>query len=109
MAGRLRDLAPAGPFAAAILVGLGLALEVGMARDLLEPRHASGAVAGVQNIAAQLPPNAVVIFPMGQAGIHVAMPLGYDFGVDAFAIPSATMTGNIRDALARMEQAGKLV
>jgi hypothetical protein len=99
----------AGAVLAAVLVGLGLALEVAMARDLWGPRHAAGALAGVQELAAALPSNAVVVFPLGQAGIHLALPLGYDFAIDAFAIPSATMTPEIAATLGRFEAAGRAI
>jgi hypothetical protein len=104
--GRMRNAAA---LAVAVLVGLGLALQIAMDRDLLGPRHAAGAFAGVAELAAVLPPNAVVVFPTGQAGIHLALPLGYDFGFEAFAIPSATMTPEIAITLVRMQEAGKVV
>src|SRR3712207_8514002 len=44
-------------------------------------------IAGLGALAADLPPNALVIFTAGQAGVHHAMPLDWVFGVDAFAIP----------------------
>ncbi len=97
----------AGPSAAAVLVGLGLALAVAMDRDLFGPRHGSGTIAGVAALAKDLPPNALVVFPAGPAGIHVAMPLDMVFGVDAFAIPQPSLGPAVAATLARLEASGR--
>ncbi len=99
----------AGPCAAALLAGLGLGLAVAQDRELLGPRHGAGAFEGLAALAADLPPNAVVVFPAGEAGVHLAMPLQAVFGVDAFAIPEAELTPAIGTTLARMEQFGRAV
>jgi len=98
-----------GPLAAATLVGLGLALAVAPTSAWLRTRHAAGAVEGLADLAASLPPHAVVVFPSGPAGIHLAMPLQFVFGVDAFAVPEATLTPAMAAALARMEESGRAV
>jgi len=101
---RLREL---GPFAAAILTGLGLAVAVAHDGDLAGPRDAAGAVAGLRTLAANLPPDAVVVFPAGPAGIHLAMPLDWDFGVTTFAVTETTLTPGIGAVLARWEESGR--
>ncbi len=104
---RFRALRIAGPSAAAVLVGLALALGVAMDRDLVGPRHGAGTVAGITALAAELPANALVVFDSGPAGIHLAMPLDMVFGIDAFAIPQATLGPTLATTLARLEANGR--
>ena len=82
---------------------------VGQDRELLGQRHASGTVDGLAALADELPADAVVIFPAGQAGIHLAMPLDMDFGVDAFNIPARTLTPALAIGLARMQARGRSI
>jgi hypothetical protein len=104
-----RGIVPVGPAAAAILVGIGLAIAVASDRDLLGPPHAAGAIAGVETLAADLPPHALVVFPAGPPGIHLAMPLSMVFGVDAFAVPPGIVTPATVDTLKRLEAAGRAI
>ncbi|MEA2641383.1 MAG: hypothetical protein QOF51_2777 [Chloroflexota bacterium] len=106
-AGILHDaLGHVGPLAATALVSLGLALAIAHDGDFIRPRHAAGVVDGLQGLAAKLPADAVVIFPAGNAGIHLAMPLDAEFGRMAFAIPEAQLTPTIAVTLQRMDAAG---
>jgi hypothetical protein len=107
--GRVRQLPAPGPAAAAVLVGIGLALAIAADRDLVGPPNAAGAIAGVETLAADLPPHALVIFPAGPPGIHLAMPLAMVFGVDAFAIPPGVLTPPTVSTLARLEAAGRAI
>jgi hypothetical protein len=99
----------AGPLAAVLLVGLGLGIAIGQDRDFVSAPHGSGLVTGLTALADGLPNNAVVIFPTGQAGIHLAMPLDLDFGVDAFNVPGRALTPTLAAGLARMEAIGRSI
>src|SRR5581483_3302611 len=68
--GRLRSVGAVGSAAAVVLWALGLSLSVAADRDLLGPRHASGAIDGLMELSAGLPSNALVIFPAGPGGIN---------------------------------------
>jgi hypothetical protein len=98
-----------GRLAAALLVGLGLGLAVAQDSDLVGPRHGSGVIEGLTALAADLPPTAVVIFPEGPSGLHLAMPLQSMFGIDSFAIPEAELTPAVASTLTRMEALGREV
>lgn len=108
MPGRER-LQLVGPLAAALLTGLGLGLATAQDRDLAGPRHAAGVPDGLTALAADLPSNALVVFPAGEAGNHLAMPLDMILGVDAFAITARTASPGIVSTLARMEAVGRAV
>jgi hypothetical protein len=99
----------AGPAAASLLTGLALGLAVAQDRDLTGPRHGSGALDGLASLAGDLPSNAVVVFPAGPEGLHLAMPIQTMFGLDTFAIPEATLTASVAAALAHMEASGREV
>jgi hypothetical protein len=107
--GRFRRATALGPTAAAVLVGIGLALAVASGRDLLGPPHAAGAVAGLEALAADLPPNALVVFPAGMPGIHLAMPLDMVFGVDTVAMPPGVVTPATASTLARLDAEGRAI
>lgn len=104
-----RPIAALGPACAAVLAGLGLGLSVAAGRDLLGPPHAAGAIEGIEALAADLPPDALVLFPAGPASIHLAMPLSMVFGIDAFALPPGLVTPAMVETLAHLETAGRTI
>ncbi len=99
----------AGRLAVAILVGFGFAQQMVMDRALLGPRHAAGAVAGLEQLAAHVSRDGILIFPAGTAGFRLATALGYDMGVDTFAIPTGALTEEIATTLARMQSRGRSI
>ena len=50
-----------------------------------------------------------MIFPGDQAGIHLAMPLDYVFGADAFVVPTRVVTPDMASTLARLEADGRAI
>jgi hypothetical protein len=107
--GRLFRLPLSGQLIAALLTGLGLGLAVAQDRELVRARHGAAVIAGLTELAGYLPPNALVLFPSGQAGNHLALPLDMDFGIDAFALPVRAVTPAMGTTLARMEAAGRAI
>ncbi|HZT05800.1 MAG TPA: hypothetical protein VFC51_02130 [Chloroflexota bacterium] len=92
---------------AAILFGLGVAMGVVQDRDFVGPRHASGTIAALDAIARAVEPGAVVVFSAGPTGIHAALPLDLDLGVDAFALPTGALTPAISASMARLAANGR--
>jgi hypothetical protein len=101
--------AAAGRIVASGLIGLGLGLSAAQDGDLVTPRNGSGVLEGLAALAADLPPNAVVFFPGGEAGIHLAMPLDSVLGVDAFVVPFRAADPERAATLARFDRAGRAV